>query len=65
MEIKKTYNGNIKIKLTPHEFTLIERVFGELTSGIMKEMNLDVDLRKETLRIYVEMNQFRGNTFGL
>lgn len=65
MKIKETYNGNIKIKLTPYEFALIERVFGELHSGIMKEMDLDVDQRKDTLRIYEEMSEFSGDTFGL
>ena len=68
MKIKETYNGNIKIKLTPQEFALIERVFGELHSGIMNEMKLVDDERSETFRIYEEMNKFSrttGDTFGL
>ena len=65
MKIKETYNGNIKIKLTPYEFALIERVFGELHSGIMNEMKLVGAERSDTFRIYEEMNQFSGDTFGL
>jgi hypothetical protein len=64
MKIKETYNGNIKIKLTPQEFALIERVFGELHSGIMNEMGLDSEQQKDTLHIYEEMHDFSGDTFG-